>query len=182
MHICRRHCYLRQLLAQKHKHLLRVKLTTHKLWCLMIKIMKKSSSVDTLGRNIWVTFVLFEDLQFKKKKTPQLYWLLVWSVPDVNECNKNPCQNGGQCVDLLNDFYCNCVDNWKGKTCNSRELTCIIDHMGPSLCVTCCYNQTYSSFLLSYLFFLFSLKLTRCLLDYWSFHNFLARILSTAKF
>lgn len=44
------------------------------------------------------------------------------SFPDVNECSRNPCQNGGQCVDLLNDFYCNCVDNWKGKTCHSRKF------------------------------------------------------------
>jgi len=42
--------------------------------------------------------------------------------PDVNECRHNPCKNGGSCVDLVNDFYCECADNWKGKTCHSREL------------------------------------------------------------
>lgn len=40
----------------------------------------------------------------------------------MNECSRNPCQNGGQCVDLINDFTCNCVDNWKGKTCHSSKL------------------------------------------------------------
>lgn len=43
------------------------------------------------------------------------------TFPDVNECGRNPCQNGARCVDLLNDFYCDCVDNWKGKTCHSRR-------------------------------------------------------------
>lgn len=52
-------------------------------------------------------------------------WDSFWPFPDVNECNRNPCQNGGRCVDLLNDFYCNCVDNWKGKTCHSRKSTCV---------------------------------------------------------
>ena len=51
---------------------------------------------------------------------------LFYYVPDVNECNRNPCQNGGQCVDRLNDFYCNCVDNWKGKTCHSRKFMCFV--------------------------------------------------------
>lgn len=41
--------------------------------------------------------------------------------PDVNDCKRNPCKNGGRCVDLVNDFYCECADNWKGKTCHSRE-------------------------------------------------------------
>lgn len=45
---------------------------------------------------------------------------------DVNECRHNPCKNGGQCIDLVNDFYCNCTDNWKGKTCHSRELSAYV--------------------------------------------------------
>uniref|UniRef100_G3NXB9 Delta-like protein n=1 Tax=Gasterosteus aculeatus aculeatus TaxID=481459 RepID=G3NXB9_GASAC len=36
----------------------------------------------------------------------------------------NPCKNGGRCVDLVNDFYCQCADSWKGKTCHSRESQC----------------------------------------------------------
>ncbi|CAG03764.1 unnamed protein product, partial [Tetraodon nigroviridis] len=43
-------------------------------------------------------------------------------LPDVNECSRKPCQNGGACVDLLNDFYCDCVDGWKGRSCHSRAL------------------------------------------------------------
>lgn len=41
---------------------------------------------------------------------------------DVNECRHNPCKNGGRCVDLVNDFHCECADSWKGKTCHSREF------------------------------------------------------------
>lgn len=40
----------------------------------------------------------------------------------MNECSRKPCQNGGACVDLLNDFYCDCVDGWKGRSCHSRAL------------------------------------------------------------
>lgn len=47
----------------------------------------------------------------------------LWFSPssDVDECKRHPCKNGGRCLDLVNDFYCECVDNWKGKTCHSRE-------------------------------------------------------------
>lgn len=51
-----------------------------------------------------------------------MYSFGILCAPDVNECSRNPCQNGGQCVDLINDFMCNCVDNWKGKTCHSRKF------------------------------------------------------------
>lgn len=52
--------------------------------------------------------------------------VLTLDLPDVNECGRKPCQNGGECVDLVNDFYCDCVDNWKGKTCHSRTLARVL--------------------------------------------------------
>ena len=27
---------------------------------------------------------------------------------DIDECTPGPCQNGGQCTDGINAFYCNC--------------------------------------------------------------------------
>lgn len=42
-------------------------------------------------------------------------------LPDINDCSKNPCHNGGTCRDLVNDFFCECKNGWKGKTCHSRE-------------------------------------------------------------
>lgn len=40
---------------------------------------------------------------------------------DVDECDSSPCQNGGVCRDLINDFHCQCLDDWKGKTCHSSK-------------------------------------------------------------
>lgn len=42
-------------------------------------------------------------------------------VLDINDCSQNPCHNGGSCRDLVNDFYCDCKNGWKGKTCHSRK-------------------------------------------------------------
>uniref|UniRef100_A0A672IZ79 Delta-like protein n=1 Tax=Salarias fasciatus TaxID=181472 RepID=A0A672IZ79_SALFA len=59
--------------------------------------------------------------QNKKLESQKSYIKSCWNV---NECGHNPCKNGGRCVDLVNDFYCECADNWKGKTCHSRESQC----------------------------------------------------------
>ncbi len=55
-----------------------------------------------------------------------LPFTLVFLHSDVNECNRSPCKNGGHCVDLVNDFYCECANGWKGKTCHSRELPLLV--------------------------------------------------------
>ena len=36
---------------------------------------------------------------------------------DVDECNSYPCENGATCVDLNNDYKCQCVDGFAGKNC-----------------------------------------------------------------
>ncbi|GBN95242.1 Cubilin, partial [Araneus ventricosus] len=41
-----------------------------------------------------------------------------------NECNSNPCKNGGTCTDTYNGFICNCPSNWEGPTCDSDINEC----------------------------------------------------------
>lgn len=41
--------------------------------------------------------------------------------PDIDDCSTNPCHNGGTCRDLVSDFFCECKNGWKGKTCHSRK-------------------------------------------------------------
>lgn len=43
---------------------------------------------------------------------------------DVNECETNPCKNGGECVDLINRFRCICPVGFAGDLCEvSRNIT-----------------------------------------------------------
>ena len=46
------------------------------------------------------------------------------SILDKNYCSKNPCQNGGQCFDVNNNFKCECLPNWLGKTCAEEIIKC----------------------------------------------------------
>ena len=40
---------------------------------------------------------------------------------DVDECASNPCSNALKCIDLINDYACECKAGWKGSHCNESE-------------------------------------------------------------
>ena len=42
-----------------------------------------------------------------------------------DDCRDNPCQNG-ECIDLENDYKCNCNPGFIGKNCNA--ITCPLDN------------------------------------------------------
>lgn len=46
-----------------------------------------------------------------------LFWF-----SDENNCVPNPCQNGGQCVDLIGGFECNCANGFQGTLCDEGSV------------------------------------------------------------
>ena len=36
---------------------------------------------------------------------------------DINECERNPCQNNGTCTDKINNYECQCEKGYEGKDC-----------------------------------------------------------------
>ena len=40
---------------------------------------------------------------------------------DIDDCADQPCQNGGNCTDAVNDYTCNCVAGYSGKNCSVSE-------------------------------------------------------------
>ena len=42
---------------------------------------------------------------------------------DIDECESDPCQNGGTCDDHVNSFTCECVDGFTGLHCETGEPT-----------------------------------------------------------
>ena len=39
---------------------------------------------------------------------------------NVNDCDPNPCENGGTCQDEINSFTCLCATNSIGRTCQGN--------------------------------------------------------------
>lgn len=41
---------------------------------------------------------------------------------DFDECDSNPCQNGGTCTDHLNGYSCSCVQGFNDDDCQTGQL------------------------------------------------------------
>ena len=48
-------------------------------------------------------------------------YLLFIYKSDIDDCAEQPCQNGGNCTDEVNDFGCDCVAGYTGKNCSIGE-------------------------------------------------------------
>jgi len=50
---------------------------------------------------------------------------------DTDECLSNPCENGGTCVNKINEFECVCPPPITGTTCTEgyglADVSCLID-------------------------------------------------------
>ena len=40
---------------------------------------------------------------------------------DMDECASDPCQNNATCVDLINEFRCDCVPGFNGTLCGNSK-------------------------------------------------------------
>ena len=38
---------------------------------------------------------------------------------DIDECDSNPCQNGGTCNDGINSYTCDCIPGFNGTNCEN---------------------------------------------------------------
>ena len=53
-----------------------------------------------------------------------MFEVLMWDVPfipDIDDCKGNPCSNDAKCVDLVNDYKCECKPGYEGKNCDKSK-------------------------------------------------------------
>uniref|UniRef100_A0A8C0VJC2 EGF-like domain-containing protein n=1 Tax=Cyanistes caeruleus TaxID=156563 RepID=A0A8C0VJC2_CYACU len=54
---------------------------------------------------------------------------------EVDECQFQPCQNGGTCIDLVNRFKCSCPPGTRGRLCEENVDDCAAESGAPR-----CFN------------------------------------------
>jgi Notch-like protein len=82
-----------------------------------------------------------------------------WCFQDDNECDSNPCQNGGVCLDSSDTtkvapatYVCECVPGWSGSRCQDDQDECA---SGPCLNgATCVDSRTLTG-----------MKMSACIMD-----------------
>uniref|UniRef100_A0A8C1XCF2 Delta-like protein n=1 Tax=Cyprinus carpio TaxID=7962 RepID=A0A8C1XCF2_CYPCA len=46
---------------------------------------------------------------------------------NINDCESNPCRNGGTCIDKVNVYQCICADGWEGVHCEININDCSLN-------------------------------------------------------
>ena len=63
-------------------------------------------------------------------------------VSDVNDCSSNPCMNGGHCIDLKDNFQCQCKEGFWGKFCELEVDNCALQ---PCKNNGTCINKVFNN-------------------------------------
>jgi len=42
---------------------------------------------------------------------------------DIDDCDSDPCQNHGTCIDKINDFSCICAPGYTDKECSTGKMS-----------------------------------------------------------
>ena len=50
-----------------------------------------------------------------------IYCLLIFPLPDIDECASDPCTNEVRCLDGIGFYSCVCVQGWGGVNCGQRK-------------------------------------------------------------
>ena len=66
---------------------------------------------------------------------------LCYTTVDIDECESNPCQNGGACVDAVGGYRCTCMAGFGGNTAKQVRKVLMIILLGintANMSAHCC--------------------------------------------
>mgnify|MGYP001180613452 CR=1 FL=1 len=78
-------------------------------------------------RTTFLFMVSVIDIFFPFRCVCQPGWIGDMCDVNVDDCDPNPCVNGGQCIDDVNDFSCVCEQGFTGKKCQHTIDYCESD-------------------------------------------------------
>lgn len=54
-------------------------------------------------------------------KNSSFFTTKFFSYTDINDCQPDFCENNGTCIDLVNDYRCDCVAGFNGTICENSK-------------------------------------------------------------
>uniref|UniRef100_A0A8C3PAB4 Coagulation factor VII n=1 Tax=Chrysemys picta bellii TaxID=8478 RepID=A0A8C3PAB4_CHRPI len=77
--------------------------------------------IGSLQRECFEEVCSYEEAReiFQDVKRTMEFWQ---NYVDANQCDSNPCQNGGTCVDQFQAYVCLCPEEYKGKNCEKGQV------------------------------------------------------------
>ncbi len=76
---------------------------------------------DFLGQLVWKLYAYEPNSQIQFVFLAIVTLRISLSSADINECAPDPCQNGGNCFDQINNYTCKCLLGYTGKNCEVGE-------------------------------------------------------------
>ena len=70
---------------------------------------------------------------------------------DIDDCSSGPCENGGTCIDLFNDFNCTCPLGFTGRNCSISKCSLTVRKLKLSVWFSGC-QRLYHLLFLVYMF------------------------------
>ena len=65
------------------------------------------------------------------------FHLKIFTIAEVNECQPNPCKNGGDCYETGDSFQCTCNRGYKGEYCESMSPLLLVSRPLLSIAAKC---------------------------------------------
>lgn len=56
------------------------------------------------------------------------------SLLDINECEKDPCKNGGICTDQVANYSCECPGEYMGRNCQYSKWCFLFTSLELQVC------------------------------------------------
>lgn len=103
---------------------------------------QKGSSVLLIRLNVLDSNLLLFHVNTEKILNLSVNWINSGSAssffffvhpPDINECESQPCLNGGECVDKVANFTCICPAAFTGPLCETGDSNCAWCWRSPNI-------------------------------------------------
>lgn len=76
---------------------------------------------DWMAANIFSSRIHSLNLNPNEICSPPVIAAFFFFLTDVDDCQSEPCENGGTCIDRIDSFLCLCLPSYGGDTCEKGE-------------------------------------------------------------